>query len=303
MSRFGVIAPLVPQLANALPDLPALPAAPATPDYLRQVQSVLQAVMNTDEMRKLLREAQADEERRAAEERQRKAAERQGSDMGRLTDTQAAHVLSRPDANSRTSALGTMNMVDRHRKLRAAGLDPQAGWVQKVLGGQRPGESDADYIARARAAKTQWDTQKAAAVQKNRLRGAQAKDRKAASGKVGTAYAVRALPGQDRNARGRGLVHGTQAPDQEGDVELAQKWMDNPDRLPPTPTRYQPVTKIEDQPTEYGRAMPNVDMARDEGEGLLMNGLQRPAAQAVRDRQGEELKRRLALALSGVGVL
>lgn len=236
-------------------------------------QSQPQDAAPTSEISQLveLLKSRSDEDRRQREQmQQQQAVERQSSEMGRLTDAQAANVLSRGSTEGRLGALSTMSLVDRRRKLKAAGMDPDASWVRSMLGAQRPGESDEAYIARARMAQAEYDKQHNTAVERARAKGAAAK---AAKGdRMGYAAGVRAIPGQDQNARGRGLVQGSIAPTQEGDVGLAGQWMDNPDRLPPTPTQYQSVVKPEDAPTQFGQYQPTIGDARAEGNSLLSLG-------------------------------
>jgi hypothetical protein len=83
----------------------------------------------------------------AAAERERERLRERDTDVGRLPQTARAYIDARPTRDRQASALATATMVHRNRVLDGAGVTPEA---RRRAGPQRDGESDADYVARAR---------------------------------------------------------------------------------------------------------------------------------------------------------
>jgi hypothetical protein len=84
---------------------------------------------------------------RATAEREQERLRERDTDVGRLPQTARAYIDARPTQERRASALATATMVHRNRVLDGAGVTPEA---RRRAGPQREGESDADYVARAR---------------------------------------------------------------------------------------------------------------------------------------------------------
>lgn len=80
--------------------------------------------------------------------RQMRQWDRQGSDVGRMTDTGYASAMARGNPQGKVDALARQTAADRHVKARSAGVDPFAPSFSQEVGHQRAGEDDAQYRQR-----------------------------------------------------------------------------------------------------------------------------------------------------------
>lgn len=111
-------------------------------------------------LRALQQMQQESETRRKSDEGETRA-RRYGSQLSGATPLQASYVRGAPD---RQNAAGTVQMVNRQRTLRAAGLPDQGKWVDNP----RAEETEGEYVERMQKAHAEFEKRKAGAAQKNR---------------------------------------------------------------------------------------------------------------------------------------
>jgi hypothetical protein len=254
---------------------------------MRQVQEYTMALLAKAfaEIRSGQQESRQYGAAQQAEARQRG----QGGATGGFTEIQRAHALTggSPEANINRAA--TSAMVNRQAKLRGQGFDPTAGYMRYVSP-QMEQETDAEYFKRVEQGKGTYESQKAAARQKNIDRTAAQLRSKAERGAIGTMYGITAqrdaMTPDERYRRGRVVLQNPGAGRTERDFDFAQSVLDNPNAAPAgQPTEYTAAYRAEGAPeTTFVRGNPSVDAARQ----IAQAGL---AGQVDAE---EELRRRLA---------
>lgn len=254
--------------------------------------------LNIDTLTKAIAEARADPETGGTGAMERLLTEakdrRRSGELGGLSETQRYYVQSRPKGEGQLGALSTAAMVNRHKGLKNAGIDPQGSFVRS----QRNDETPEQYTAAMQAAKTAYEQRRQAAADKMRAQTEQDKARNAVSGKPWSASATLADPLDKRSEERRaqdatGVMQGWLPPTDDFMAKDASSLIDQGGRgpLPPRQPRYRSLRQ-----TEGG---PIVEGIGDEAESA-----DAIAAEGNSDNEAEAIRRALLrqLQASGAGM-
>lgn len=239
-------------------DLDALMAGPGTlaPSWQSSGPGV-EGLMRA--LRELIRENEQREKRAGEEARARSY----GSTLGGASGLQQAYVGTRRSPEQRLSAAGTVQLVNRQKSLRAAGLPESGPWVSNP----RPDETEGEYIERMQRAYAAHEQRRQAVADRNRAASAEQRLAAAREGRVPRAVMIAAVGDEpdrfQRAIRQRDLVQGRAGIETRDDEALFEQGLKT-HLLGPMPA-YQPEgyrSRVAVGPLESRLEDPDVDRLR-----------------------------------------